>query len=141
MKKQRYIFEVEKNDTRKYLAFITLGGHISGKFMKKIADVSPRTIEELKEVIKENPPKIGDSIHIGNFIFLVIKKHFATKNPSNEDFIKMLNVSLSSGIVYKTICEEGKTPTEEVLSQFSNIDYDFEVDCEKSNWKPNRFDN
>lgn len=75
---------------RRYtLAFITQGGHISGKVMKGIKFRLPNIIEELKLKIKENN-NIGEVIKIGSVIFVVYRKHYNSR-VSLEQFENILS--------------------------------------------------
>ena len=59
------------------LAFCDLTGAMSGELMKAIGFRNPKIIDLLKIEIKK--AQIGSIIFIQNYIFVVVRKHYANK--------------------------------------------------------------
>jgi len=90
-------------DGKTTLAFCDLTGAMSGELMKGIGLRQPRIIEQLKVEVKN--AKIGDILKIENYVFVIMRKHYANKI-SAATIAPMINniISFTSGMDLKT-CE------------------------------------
>lgn len=71
------VFNLE-TPRKRILAFITQGGHLSGKIMKGIEYRIPKAIIKLKEELQKDN-SIGRIIEINDIIFVIYRKHYNSK--------------------------------------------------------------
>lgn len=76
-------FELE-NPKLNMLVFITQGGHKTKTLMKNIEFRTPKRIEKLHEILKNNKTEIGDVIFIDDVVFVILRKHYVSKVSEKE---------------------------------------------------------
>ena len=74
----KYLFKYEPE--KKILLFIDQKGHKSGEVMKHYDYIQPHIVERLQEVLAAHPHGTGDHIEIGNVVFLITRKHYASRH-------------------------------------------------------------
>lgn len=74
----KYLFTYEPEKTT--VAFTDLAGHKSGIVMKAIDHVQPHIIEALQKHLAEGAAKVGDTILIRNYAFIVSRRHYASRH-------------------------------------------------------------
>ena len=118
------LFNMEE-PRRKILAFITQGGHISGKVMKGIEYRLPARIKQMKAILPQNN-KIGDVIETDYVVFVVLRKHYNTK-VSEKNFEEVIEKALPkiSNQLLKTTNEDWPQFEHIIRKHIPNIEYRF----------------
>lgn len=127
---QKSLFLYEPNI--RTLALIDLGATKSGEIMQNIGFVQPKIIEKLQEYVNIHKPEIGEIVHIQDYSFFIVRKHYNTRF-KEEEFKKIIN-NLDMNYTYKTTYEVSKTmkPFLDYLLKNSSAHI---LVYESSNWK------
>ena len=65
---------------KKTLFFITQSAHASGKALKNLQEVAPSVLEKVQSMCADIKPDIGEVIILPMYVFIVSRKHYASKH-------------------------------------------------------------